>query len=98
MAALSRPSTLEVSNAISELTVEETRQLVCHMGVQLNTLDDITAQYDDENPKQHYVQTWLDTVPGASWDKLVTGLRNINRNSLATEIESQNRQVKVAYW
>ena len=88
MAALSRPSILEVSNAISELTVEETRQLVFQMGVQLSTLDDVA---DDENRKQHYVQAWLDTDPDASWDKLVTGLRKIDKNVLATEIESEHQ-------
>ena len=90
MAALSRPSTLEVSNAISQLTVEETRQLVFQMGVQLKTLDDIAAQYDGENRKQHYVQAWLDMDRDASWEKLVAGLRKINKNVLATEIESEH--------
>ena len=96
MAALSNPSILEVCNAISQLTVEETRQLVFQMGVELKTLDDIAAQYDGENCKQHYVQAWLDTDPEASWDKLVTGLRKINKNVLATEIESK-RQITVAH-
>ena len=95
MAALSNTSTLEVTNAVSQLTVEETRQLVFQMGVQLKTLDDIAAQYDGENRKQHYVQSWLDTDPDASWDKLVAGLRKINKNVLATEIESE-RQITVA--
>ena len=90
MAALSNPSTLEVSNAISQLTVEETRQLVFQMRVQLKTLDDIAFEYDGENRKHHYVQAWLDIDPGASWDKLVTGLRKINKNVLATEIESEH--------
>ena len=90
MATSSKMSTLQVSNAISQLTVEETRQLVFQMGVQLKTLDDIAAQYDGENRKQHYVQSWLDVDPEASWDKLITGLREINKNSLATEIESEN--------
>ena len=90
MAALNRLSTLEVSNAISQLTVEETRQLVFQMGVELKTLDDIAAQYDGENRKQHYVQSWLDTDPDASWDKLVAGLRKIKKNVLATEIETEH--------
>ena len=96
MAALNNPSILEVSNAISQLTVEETRQLVFQMGVELKTLKDIAAQYDGENCKQHYVQAWLDTDPDASWDKLVTGLRKIDKNDLATEIESE-LQIKAAH-
>ena len=88
MATSSKISTLKVSNAVSQLTVEETRQLVFQMGVQLKTLDDIAAQYNGENRKQHFVRAWLDMNPDASWDQLITGLREINKNSLATEIES----------
>ena len=95
MAALSNPSILEVSNAISQLSVEETRQLVFQMGVQLKTLDDIAAQYDVKNRKRRYVQTWLDTDPDASWDKLVAGLRMINKNVLANEIKSKH-QIKAS--
>ena len=87
MATSSKMSTLKVSNAIRQLTVEETRQLVFQMGVQLKTLDDIAAQYNGENRKQHFVQAWLDIDSNASWDKLVAGLREINKNSLATDVE-----------
>ena len=83
-------STLDVSNAISCLTMEETRDLVFRNGVPLNVLKDIAAQYDGENRKQNYVQTWLDMDPDTTWDMLVAGLRKINKNSLATEIESEH--------
>ena len=69
------------------LTVEETRDLVFQVGVPLNLLDGI-ANYRGENQKQHYVQKWLDMDTDASWDKLVAGLRKIDKNSLANEIES----------
>ena len=82
-------SNLEVSNAVRPLTVEQVRDLVHQMGVPLNELDDIASQYHDaENRKQHFVQKWLDMNENASWAKLVAGLRRINMNSLATEIES----------
>ena len=90
MAALSNTLTQKMSNAIRQLTMEETRDLVFQMGVPLNTLDDITAQYDGENRKQHFVQAWLDMDRGASWEKLVAGLRKINKNVLATKIESEH--------
>ena len=70
--------------------MEETRDLVFQMGVPLNILDDITAQYDGENRKQHFVQAWLDINRDASWEKLVAGLRKINMNSLADEIETEH--------
>ena len=90
MAALSNTLTQKMSNAIRQLTMEETRDLVFQMGVPLNTLDDITAQYDGENRKQHFVQAWLDMDRNASWEKLVAGLRKINKNVLATEIETEH--------
>ena len=89
MAASGNLSTLVVCNATSCLTMEETRDLVFQNGVPLNVLKDIAAQYDGENRKQNYVQTWLDMDADASWDKLVAGLRKINKNALAAEIESQ---------
>ena len=89
MAASSNLSTLDVSNAIERLNVEETRELFFQLKVPLRALDDIASQYHDtENRKQHFVQKWLDMNEDASWAKLVAGLRRINMNSLATEIES----------
>ena len=89
MAASSNLSTLDVSNAIERLNVEDTRELVFQLKVPLRALDDIASQYHDaENRKQHFVQKWLDMNEDASWAKLVAGLRRINMNSLATEIES----------
>ena len=86
-------STLDVCNAISRLSMEETRDLVFRNGVTLNVLKDIAAQYDGENRKQNYVQAWLDIDPDASWDKLVAGLRMINKNSLATEIDYEHLSI-----
>ena len=82
-------STLKVSNAIKKLTVTKTRKLFFQLGVPLEKLDDIAEKYDDgDNQKDHFVQEWLDMFPDASWEKLVAGLREINMNSLAAEIES----------
>ena len=88
MAASSNVSTLEVSSALKRLTVEKTRELFFTLEVPLETLDDIAHQFDGENRKHHFVQKWLDMFPDASWEKLVAGLRKINMNSLAIEIES----------
>ena len=88
MAASRCLSILDVCNAVKPLTMEQVRELVFKMGVPLNILDDIVQLFNGENRKQHFVQKWLDMFPDASWEKLVAGLRNINMNSLATEIES----------
>ena len=91
MAASGNISTLAVSNASRRLTVEETRQLVFQMGVPLNDLDDIADEYKGENRKQHYLGKWLNMDPNASWDKLAVGLKEINMNALASEIESEHQ-------
>ncbi|CAI8050724.1 Putative ankyrin repeat protein MM_0045, partial [Geodia barretti] len=89
MTAPSKMSTLDVCNAISQLTVEETRQLVFQIGVPLRVLDSIADEYTGENRKQHFVQKWLDMNLDASWDKLVAGLRKMNMNTLAASVESE---------
>ena len=88
MAASSNLSTLDVSKAIERLNVEETRELFFQLKLPLKALDDIASLYHGENRKQHFVQKWLDMNEDASWAKLVAGLRRINMNSLAAEIES----------
>ena len=80
-------STLDVSNSIMGLTMEETRNLVFNMHVPLNILDDIAATYDGDNRKQHFVQKWLEMNPRATWNQLVIGLRKINKPELAEDIE-----------
>ena len=83
-------STVDISDALDPLTVEETRSLFFKLRVPLKCLDDIADQYVGENRKQHYIQKWLDMYLDASWDKLVAGLRKIKKNSLAAKIESKH--------
>jgi ankyrin repeat protein len=87
MSVSSNLSLLDVSNSIRELTMEETRDLVFQMGVPWNILKDIAAMYDGENRKQNFVKKWIDMNADASWDQLVMGLRKIDQNKLAAEIE-----------
>ena len=82
-------STVEISNALEPLSVEETRKVFFQLRVPLKTLDDIAAQYNGDMQKAYLVQAWLDMNPNASWDKLVTALKKINKNSLAADIESK---------
>ena len=93
--ASSNMSTLKISNAIRRLTMEETRDLMFQMGVPLHILKDIADEFKGEHRKQNYVQTWLDLDPDASWEKLITGLRKVNKNFLAAEIESEHHSKTV---
>ena len=80
-------STLEVAKALETVSVEETRELVFHLGVPLNVLDDIASLYGGANRKHHFVQKWLDMFPDASWETLASGLRQIKKNTLAADVE-----------
>lgn len=80
----------EVCNVMREnLSMEETRYLVFQMGVKRNILDDIAANYIEENKRIHFVQAWLDITPDASWDNLVTGLKRVDKTAMAADIESK---------
>ena len=83
-------STLMVYNATDRLTVEETRQLVFQMGVPVKDVDNIREQNSGNMQRVYLVEKWLDMTPDASLDKLVAGLRKINKNSLAADIESRH--------
>ena len=96
MAASSNLTTLDVSNALNRLTVDETRELFFQLKVPLKVLDDIASQFNGENRKQHFVQKWLDMNTHASWDTLVAGLRQINMNTLATAISARRSSLLIS--
>ena len=88
MAVSTELSTLDVVTAIQRLSVEKTRELVFHLGVQDYVLDNIDIQYGGTTRNIKYVEAWLDHDTDASWGKLVSGLRGIGMNVLAKEVES----------
>ena len=77
-----------VVTTLHKLTMEQTKELVFHLGVQLNVLDDITRQYKGNDCKIHFIQAWLDSDPQASWGKLVFGLKQIGMTVVAKSVES----------
>ena len=94
MSFVAKPmSTRDVVRALSRenraLSIVETRSLVFRLGVQTSVLDDIEKEFSGDTCKQKFVEKWLDIDPSASWGKLVSGLREINVLSLASEVESE---------
>ena len=77
-----------VVTALRKLTMEQTKELVFHLGVQLNILDDIVQQYGGNDRKIHSIQAWLDSDTSASWEKLVSGLKQIGMPVEAKTVES----------
>ena len=82
----SRPSVRDVVKALKTLSVEKTRNLVFHLGVPPNAMDDIEKEYSGDTRKQKFIEKWLDTDTNASWEKLVSGLREIDMPVLAAEV------------
>ena len=85
----SRPSTRDVVKALKTLNLEKTRHLVFHLGVPPTALDDIKDEFSGDTRKEKYVEKWLDIDTNASWEKLVSGLREIDMTVLAAEVESE---------
>lgn len=81
-------SALEAVKALQPLSVEKTRNLVFHLGVPPNVLDDIEGQYNGDTRKQKFVEKWLDIDTNASWRALVSELKQIDMNVLADSIQS----------
>ena len=87
-----RPSEHEVTNAIRDLTVKETKKLVHKLGVKLTDIDDIDGF---DLLKEHLVKKWLDMDTSASWKKLVSALRDIKNNNLADDIERSHARAAI---
>ena len=85
------PSTRDVVKALKTLNLEKTRNLVFHLGVPPTALDDIKDEFSGDTRKQKYVEKWLDIDTNASWEKLVSGLREIDMTVLAAEVESERK-------
>ena len=86
---MAHPSLQNVLTAVQSLTVAMTKNLMIHLGVPLNALDDIEKHYSADNHKAYFVQKWLDIDRNASWERLVSTLRQIELPVLATDIESK---------
>ena len=88
MATGSGPTAQDVTQALQDLSVEETKDLVFRVGVPLNDVKDIDTS--GGLAKAHFVQKWLDMYPDASWENLVTALRSMKKNTLAAKIEQDH--------
>ena len=77
-----------VVTALQDLSVEKTTELVFFLGVPVAVTDDFEKRYDGLNRKIHSIQAWLDSDTHASWEKLVSGLKQIGMIVLAERVES----------
>ena len=88
MATSMELSPQNVVTTLEDLSVEQTEELVFHLGVHQRVLDDIALQYSGSSRKRHSIQAWLDSDTHASWEKLVSGLKQIGMTVVAERVES----------
>ena len=77
----------QVVKALEVLTNDETTELVFFLGVSLHVLNDIEK---GRIYKIRAIQAWLDKDTGASWEKIISGLREIKKDVLAKEVAKQH--------
>ena len=77
-----------VVTALQDLSVDKTTELVFHLGVEIKVLDDIALQYSGISRKIHSIQAWLDSDTSASWEKMVSGLKEIGMTVVAERVKS----------
>ena len=77
----------QVVKALEVLSNDETTELVFFLGVSLHVLNDIEK---GRIYKIRAIQAWLDKDTGASWEKIISGLREIKKDVLAKEVAKQH--------
>ena len=80
----------DVVNALQTLSDDQTKELFFQLKVPLNTLSNIEKDHKGNMRKIHYVQAWYDGDEGASWDKIVSGLRQIGLKTVAEGLATQH--------
>ena len=85
--SMSNLSPQQVVKALEALSNDETTKLVFFLGVPLNVLKDIEK---GDTYKMYAIQAWLDKDTGASWEKIISGLKEIKKDVLAKEVAKQH--------
>ena len=81
-------STRDVVTALQTLSVAKTRELVFRLGVPVNVLENIDMDYSGTNRNIQYIDAWVNNATKAGWKQVVSGLKEIDINVLAEEVES----------
>lgn len=82
----------EVVIALEPLSNAKAQELFFHLGMALNTMDNIKSNYDGNMHKIRIAQEWINNDFEASWEKLAEGLKKIGMKVLAAEIASKSNE------
>ena len=89
MATSTELSVNDVAYALQELAWLETKELTFKLGLKLNVLDSIETDRSGNDRKTHSIQFWLDNDLEASWERIISGLREIGKSVLAGKLATQ---------
>jgi hypothetical protein len=90
MATSSKVSPQELAKALGTLSYDRTRELVFHLGVEVYVLENIDTTFTGRTRSIQAIQAWLDRDTEASWGKIVSGLKQIGMDVLASEVATQH--------
>ena len=82
-------SPTELATALQTLTPDEAKEFFFYLKVPLHSLNSIPANQSGNMSKISYIQLWYDSDPEASWDRIVEGLEQIEKRTLANRLASQ---------
>ena len=82
MATSCETSLTDVTKALEKLTCEETEHLITSIGISRQMISDVMED-ECSNPNIHAIHA------GASWEKIISGLNEMGKHTLANEIATQ---------
>lgn len=88
-------SKLLLKNLATDLrtvTIQKMKELAIYLGVNYHVIVDIENDNrgSTSSCKHSIIQAWLDTDTEASWEKIVSGLEQIEMNVLAREVAKKH--------
>ena len=89
MAASNEMSPTELATALQTLTPDEAKELFFYLKVPLHSLNSIPVNQSGNMAKISYIQLWYDSDLEASWNRIVEGLEQIGKKTLADRLASQ---------
>ena len=83
-----RPELRLLANALKSLSWVDIQQLAIQLNIPLEVLTNLESHSIELRPSRA-MNEWLSRDSEASWDKVVSGLRDISKNTLAKDIEDE---------
>ena len=85
-----RPQLKDVVVALGDLSWDDVTLMAVQLGVDMPTITHVETQYNDPGVRTlRSMNSWLQSDPQASWVKIVTALKTINKLTVAIAVEQR---------